>query len=276
MLSLLERYRNLETSTGKSWRVSARAFSAKAAFNQKTGFCQKQEALWKSHDGAALCWDAAGISTCFCFMPNRPQGMDEQLSSSKPPNIADPGQPHLQGCWPWELTHPKGRTTLLNRVCGSSSLLGSGTALLLWPALGIFPSSLLQKGPESPGGSAELEHAGSLLVSRLISRLITWSFSRSYIWAKWEGKTFGTWKFLVSFHGHRRQVPHRYINKAVACKTKKVVLPLCSALVRAQQRHCVHFLAPVCTKCVDMLEGGQRNKPRIIWAQESTFMKKKD
>lgn len=144
VLDLLETYRNLETSTCKSWRGSARTVSDKAAFNQKTVICQKQEALWKSSGGAVICWNAAGVPTSFCFMPKRLQGMDEQLGSSKPPNIASPGQLHLQAVL--ATGHPG--LPEVEQPCwigcvGVQGLLGSRTALLPWPGSGIFPSSLL-------------------------------------------------------------------------------------------------------------------------------------
>lgn len=56
----------------------------------------------------------------------------------------------------------------------------------------------------------------------------------------------------------------RCTNRAVACKTHKIILQLCSVLVRAKQGHCVHFWTLVCTECGDMLEGGHRNETRII------------
>lgn len=202
MLDLLERYRNFKTSTSKSWTGSARAFSDKAAFHQKTVVCQKWEVVLKSPRGAVLCWNADGVPTSFCSMPNRPQGVDEQLGSSKPPNIAAPGQPHLQavlamGHTGFPYRPPRGGTTLLDRLCGSPESFGFWDSPVVMASIRNLPQLSAVKRSWKPG-RLSWAWACQFLAGIQVDHM---KFSRFYLRAEWEGKAFGRWEFLVRFHG---------------------------------------------------------------------------
>ena len=57
-----------------------------------------------------------------------------------------------------------------------------------------------------------------------------------------------------------------YINRSLACRTREVILPLRSALIRPQPKYCIQLLAHHFKK----VEGGQRKATAIIRSLEKT------
>ncbi|PKU45883.1 hypothetical protein llap_3825 [Limosa lapponica baueri] len=55
-----------------------------------------------------------------------------------------------------------------------------------------------------------------------------------------------------------------YIKKSVAIRSREVILPLCSALVRIHQEYCVQLWSPQHRKDMDLLERVQQRVTKMI------------
>lgn len=55
-----------------------------------------------------------------------------------------------------------------------------------------------------------------------------------------------------------------YFIKSIVCKTREVIIPFHSALVRPQLKHSLQFWAPHVRKDVDKLETVQRNATKMM------------
>ena len=76
----------------------------------------------------------------------------------------------------------------------------------------------------------------------------------------------GSWKFrLLDSATHMSEVSiFKFIKKSVASRTREVLVPLYTALVRPHLEYCVQFWAPQFKKDEELLERVQRRATRMV------------
>ena len=112
-----------------------------------------------------------------------------------------------------------------------------------------------------------LGHRNAKYDYRLGDELIESSPTEKDLWELVDEKLSTTWKYVLA--GQKTNSILRWIKRSTASRSREVILPLYSTLMRLHLEYCVWLWGPQYKKYMDLLDQVQRRAPKMIRGMES-------